>query len=138
MLPLMPIALLFTLLCFKGRVKGVELTIYKGRKAVSFSTQYQAGQTFNHTPKTSTIATYLSQGALNRSQVVVIVKTAGAVVNVIDGEAELLRLLKAIVHLDGGGEIGVQCVLLPFCLPDLKMEISKILMIYFLYNSKEV
>ena len=58
--------------------------------------------------------TDLPQGALQASKEVIIIQSAGGVVDVVDHELEFLHLLEAIVDLYDLAELRIQRVLDPF------------------------
>ena len=63
---------------------------------------------------------YLAQGELNSSQEVVVLEVDGLVVDVVDGELELLHRLKVVVHLQTLAEGRAVAVLHPLCPPHLR------------------
>ena len=63
---------------------------------------------------------YLAQGELHSSQEVVVLEVDGLVVDVVDGELELLHRLKVVVHLQTLAEGRAVAVLHPLCPPHLR------------------
>ena len=62
---------------------------------------------------------YLAQGQLHSSQEVVVLEVDRLVVDVVDGELELLHRLKVVVHLQTLAEGRAVAVLHPLCPPHL-------------------
>ena len=59
-------------------------------------------------------AAYLSEGALDTAEEVIVIECAGGVVDVKHLKLQLLHLLKAVVHLYHLGKLWAQGILYPF------------------------
>ena len=66
--------------------------------------------------------TYVSQATLYGAQEIIVIKSICRVVYVKHTEFERLHLLEAIVHLNAGGEAGIQGVLQPLSPPTLQQR----------------
>ncbi len=73
-------------------------------------------------------STHLSQAALNLPEEVIVTQGDGGIVQIIDGELQLLRLLKSILKLDCFGKLWTLVVLdqLSACILERKEEFIKL------------